>query len=170
MILQRSVRLSCLDIEETVQHRQRRHRYVFFLPHCMPRDVDACDSSLYQKRSAHSLYTPSRCTNAKHFEVRESAYVTMFPRSHIRTLTGAGGRVAADVRNYWIHKLMFMSARTIMQNLYPPLLALHDLHETIAVPNPNTGEIDFPALMRNSYLFMAGHGVYLIGELHFDVL
>ncbi|THH27445.1 hypothetical protein EUX98_g6743 [Antrodiella citrinella] len=73
-----------------------------------------------------------------------------------------GGRVAADVRNYWIHKIMAMSARSIMQNLYPPLLALHDLHGTIAVPNPNTGEIDFPALMRDSHLFMTGHGVYLV--------
>ncbi|KAH8084302.1 sec24-like protein [Cristinia sonorae] len=73
-----------------------------------------------------------------------------------------GGRVTADVRNYWSHKLMSMPARTIMQTLYPPLLALHDLHETIAVPNPVTGEIDFPALMRDSHLFMEGHGVYLV--------
>ena len=60
---------------------------------------------------------------------------------------------------------MSMPARSVMQTLYPPLLALHDLHETIAVPNPNTGEIDFPALMRNSHLFMVGSGIYLVGEL-----
>lgn len=42
-------------------------------------------------------------------------------------------------------------------------MAIHDLHETIAIPDPDTGLIDFPSLMRDSHLFMAGHGVYLIG-------
>ncbi|KAJ3484676.1 hypothetical protein NLI96_g5488 [Meripilus lineatus] len=55
-----------------------------------------------------------------------------------------------------------MSARTTIQHIYPRLMAIHDLHETIAVPDPDTGFIDFPSLMRDSHLFMAGHGVYLI--------
>lgn len=60
-----------------------------------------------------------------------------------------------------------MSVRSTIQHIYPKLLAIHDLHETIAVPNPETGEVDFPSSMRDSHLFMRGEGVYLIGESHF---
>lgn len=43
------------------------------------------------------------------------------------------------------------------------MLALHDLDDVIALPNPDSGEIELPSLMRDSHLFMEGHGVYLIG-------
>jgi len=73
-----------------------------------------------------------------------------------------GRNVTSDVRNYASRKIMGMSARAIMYHLYPRLLALHDLHATIAVPDPTSGLIDFPSVMRDSYLFMSGNGVYLI--------
>ena len=88
-----------------------------------------------------------------------------------------GRYVSSDARNYWIHKLLSMSARGIMHHLYPRMMAIHDLNETIALPlpltNPQSEEgtnkavkirIDMPSLMRDSHIFMAGHGVYIIGE------
>ena len=71
--------------------------------------------------------------------------------------------VTADVRNYYAHKIMAMSVRSTMHYLYPKLLALHDLDDEIALPNPHNGDIELPSLMRNSYLFMSGNGIYLIG-------
>lgn len=65
-----------------------------------------------------------------------------------------------------------------MFTLYPRMLALHDLDEAIALPQPvpaangtatdDGGEvvmrIDMPGMMRCSYRFMQAGGVYLIGE------
>ncbi|KAL6301054.1 hypothetical protein BKA93DRAFT_739260, partial [Sparassis latifolia] len=70
--------------------------------------------------------------------------------------------IAADVRSYEAHKIMAMGAGATMQHLYPRLLALHDLDNFVALPDPGTGKIDFPSLMRNSHLFMESHGIYLI--------
>ena len=71
--------------------------------------------------------------------------------------------MSSDLRNYRAHKLMAMSARSIMQHLYPRLLAVHDLDNEIALPNAE-GRIEMPSLMRDSYTFMEAHGVYLAGE------
>ena len=71
--------------------------------------------------------------------------------------------VSADVRNYYAHKLMASSARSLVQYLYPPLMSLHDLNRTIALPDPVTGRLRIPSLMRNSHIFMSSNGVYLLG-------
>lgn len=65
---------------------------------------------------------------------------------------------------------MAMSVRSIMHHLYPRLLALHDLDDTIALPDPKSGEIEMPSLMRDSYVFMSVDGVYLIGRLAHKLL
>lgn len=71
--------------------------------------------------------------------------------------------MTADVRNFYVHKITAMSVRRTMYHLYPRLLALHDLNDTIALPRA-LGRVDLPSLMRDSHLFMESHGVYLIGE------
>lgn len=71
--------------------------------------------------------------------------------------------VAADVRNYAAHKMMSMDLRSLVHYLYPPLLAVHDLTDEIALPDGN-GEIKWPSCMRSSHLWMQAHGVYLLGE------
>lgn len=76
--------------------------------------------------------------------------------------------VSSDVRNYYIHKLMSANIRSTAHHIYPRLMALHDLDDTIALPDAN-GSISMPALMRDSHFFMQAHGIYLIGVpfLHF---
>lgn len=71
--------------------------------------------------------------------------------------------VSADVRNYHAHKLLASSARSLIQYLYPPLMSLHDLNQTIALPDPVTGRIKIPSLIRSSHIFMSSNGVYLLG-------
>ena len=75
-----------------------------------------------------------------------------------------GRTVSADVRNYYAHKLLSMSVRNMVQSLYPTLLALHDLEEDIALPDPATGKLSWPTQMRASHVYMSAHGLYLIGE------
>jgi protein transport protein SEC24 len=75
----------------------------------------------------------------------------------------SGRNVSADVRNYHAHKLMSLGVRSTMQYLYPPLLALHDLDDAIALPDPATGRIYLPTIMRDSHIYMEAHGLYLIG-------
>jgi protein transport protein SEC24 len=51
-----------------------------------------------------------------------------------------------------------------MHLLYPRLLAVHDLNDTIALPHAETGLVKMPALMRGSHVFMQASGIYLIGQ------
>ncbi|OJA14976.1 hypothetical protein AZE42_03221 [Rhizopogon vesiculosus] len=73
-----------------------------------------------------------------------------------------GRNVSADVRNYHSQKMLSMGVRATMQHLYPRLLALHDLDDNIALPDPVSHQMLFPSLMRNSHTYMEEHGVYLI--------
>ena len=50
--------------------------------------------------------------------------------------------------------------------MYPRLLAVHDLDDSIALPHPETRVIEMPALMRSSHVFMQGNGIYLIGTCY----
>ena len=79
-------------------------------------------------------------------------------------------QVSSDVRNYHIHRMLSMGSRTLMNYLYPRLIALHDLDNQIALPQiveASDGcmfeKVVMPACMRNSYYFMEAGGVYLFG-------
>ena len=81
-------------------------------------------------------------------------------------------QVSSDVRNYHIHRILSMSPRTLMNYLYPRLVALHDLDNEIALPQmletPEGTVIEkvrMPSCIRSSYFFMEANGVYLIGEI-----
>lgn len=52
---------------------------------------------------------------------------------------------------------------------------MHDLSDNIALPDPATGRIEMPSVMRASHIYMEGHGLYLLGisfpiSQHFTVL
>ncbi|KAI0935116.1 hypothetical protein AcV7_004011 [Taiwanofungus camphoratus] len=81
-----------------------------------------------------------------------------------------GRNVTSDVRNFHAHKILSMGVRSTMQHLYPRLLALHDLSDDTALPDPGTGQTRLPSLMRDSYLFMESHGMYLIDNEDMMVL
>ncbi|KAF8518397.1 Sec23/Sec24 trunk domain-containing protein [Hysterangium stoloniferum] len=70
--------------------------------------------------------------------------------------------VVSDVRNYHAHKMTSYSVVAMMRYLYPKLLALHDLTDDICSPDPTTGRIQLPSLMRSSYVWMESNGLYLI--------
>ncbi|KAF8918602.1 hypothetical protein CPB85DRAFT_1430304 [Mucidula mucida] len=72
------------------------------------------------------------------------------------------GNVNSDVRNYYSHRLMSTSVRQVIEYLYPPLIALHDLDATAAVPDPVTANLTIPSPMKNTYQQMNAGGVYLI--------
>ena len=74
-----------------------------------------------------------------------------------------GRNVSSDVRNYHIHRTLSMGVKETMHYIYPRLLALHDLDDSIALPN-SAGRIEYPSPMRASHLFMEANGIYLIGE------
>jgi protein transport protein SEC24 len=63
-----------------------------------------------------------------------------------------------------MHKLLGASVRSTLYYLYPRMLAVHDLNDSIALPHPETGVIKTPSLMRGSHVFMQANGIYLIGQ------
>ncbi|TFY60009.1 hypothetical protein EVG20_g7584 [Dentipellis fragilis] len=78
--------------------------------------------------------------------------------------------VSPDVRAYTMHRFLSSPVRYTMFHLYPRLLAIHDLDDTIALPNPDTGVIEMPSLMRDSYVFMEAGGIYLADNEELQVL
>lgn len=77
-------------------------------------------------------------------------------------------QVSSDVRNYYAHRMRSMSVRSLIQHLYPQMLALHDLQDWVAIPDAE-GKVVMPALMRNSHTFMEAHGVYMMDNEEFTI-
>ena len=49
-------------------------------------------------------------------------------------------------------------------------MSLHDLDETVALPDPVTGRVKIPSSIRNSHIFMTSNGVYLLGQFDLEML
>ena len=79
---------------------------------------------------------------------------------------GPAKYIDPDVRNYFKHRLLGAGVRGTIYHLYPRLLAVHDLDDSIALPHLETRFIEMPSLMRDSHIFMQGNGIYLIGRCY----
>ncbi|TFK46815.1 hypothetical protein OE88DRAFT_1811622 [Heliocybe sulcata] len=77
--------------------------------------------------------------------------------------------VTSDVRNYHARRILSLGVRSLMHHLYPRMLALHDLDDTTALPDAN-GRISWPSHMRDSYVYMEAHGIYVIDNEEVVVL
>ncbi|KAM6503346.1 sec24-related protein [Amanita muscaria] len=85
-----------------------------------------------------------------------------FTLAALKTKSLKARLISSDVRNYHIHRILSMNLRSLIHYLYPFVIALHDLTDDIALPDPVTGKIEFPSPMRASYLYMKGNGMYLM--------
>ena len=74
-----------------------------------------------------------------------------------------GHNILSDVRNYYSHRILSMGVRGLLYHLYPRLMSLHNLPESLAIPSPDTGMMQFPPLLRSTHTSMQAHGVYLLG-------
>ena len=149
------------DIDGIVQHLQLRPRWAVRLDVVIYRLMEIYDPQLIIPEAFRGLPVYS-------LAMMKSKVLKGLEFSHVSFMVWRAfkdGPVAADVRNYYAHRLKSMSVRSVMQHLYPPLMSLHDLNDTIALPDPATGRIQLPSLMRNSHIFMESHGVYLIGAV-----
>ncbi|KAG6877304.1 hypothetical protein C0993_008729 [Termitomyces sp. T159_Od127] len=74
-----------------------------------------------------------------------------------------GLHVSSDVRNYHAHRMNSMPIRSLIHNIYPQLMALHDLEDDAALPSDSEStRIRLPSVMRSSHTFMEANGIYLI--------
>lgn len=81
------------------------------------------------------------------------------------TIIALGGSISSDIRNYHVHRLKTMGVAATIARLYPRMFALHDLTNTIALPDQQTGWIQLPSNLRLSYTMMEADGAYYIGEI-----
>ncbi|CCL98759.1 uncharacterized protein FIBRA_00764 [Fibroporia radiculosa] len=128
--------------------------------------TDTCTAILlgYRKHCAASA-APSQLIIPEAFRA-----LPVYTLAIMKTKPLKGRNVTADVRNYQAHKIMSMSVRCTMQHLYPQLLALHDLSDHVALPDPTTGQLRWPSTMRTSYIFMESYGLYLTDNEEMTVL
>ncbi|KAH9965184.1 hypothetical protein BC827DRAFT_1259263 [Russula dissimulans] len=128
--------------------------------------TEECSAILYSyRRNCAASTTPSQLVIPEAFRV-----LPVYTLSLLKSKPLKAKYIDPDVRNYHRHKLRGASVRSTMYHLYPRMLAVHDLDQTIALPHPETGVIDMPSLMRGSHVFMQENGIYLIDNEELQVI
>jgi len=112
---------------------------------------------LAYRRNCAASSAPSQLILPEQFKL-----LPLYTLTILKTRALKGRNVVSDVRNYHAHKMASYSVATMIRYLYPKLLALHDLTDDICRPDPTTGCIQLPSLMRSSYVWMESNGLYLI--------
>ncbi|OCF56260.1 protein transporter SEC24 [Kwoniella mangroviensis CBS 10435] len=74
-----------------------------------------------------------------------------------------GGNVTSDVRVHYMRQFKSLSATRTINLLYPKLLAIHDLNESVGFPD-DKGKLVLPTFMRASYGWMVAEGAYLLSN------
>jgi protein transport protein SEC24 len=94
----------------------------------------------------------------------------IYALSILKTKAIKGGTVASDVRVYHAHKLASLGVAATAIYLYPRVVAIHDLDDTAATYDPDSGGLILPSFMRASYLGMQSNGCYVIDNGDMTVL
>ncbi|KAJ7185803.1 sec24-related protein [Mycena filopes] len=149
------------DLDTTVYHLARRA-----ISQMNSEKLAAIREDLTENCSSILLAYRNKCSNTSSPDqlILPEAFkgLPIYTLAILKTKCLRARNVSSDVRNYHAHRMLSMSVRSLMQLLYPPLLALHDLAEDAGMPDPTTGRTVVPDIMRDSHLYMEAHGLYLI--------
>lgn len=74
----------------------------------------------------------------------------------------------SDVRNQFARSILSKPVHATIRSIYPRLYQLHDGSDTMGTFDEQTGRLQMPPLLRSTYTWMQGQGVYFIGMLIVD--
>ncbi|RDB29701.1 Uncharacterized protein C4.03c [Hypsizygus marmoreus] len=148
------------DLDATVCHMAREamaHRTKKKMSNLREDLTEKCASILlgYRKHCAAAT-RPTQLIIPEAFRALPSYTLALMKSKPLKAL-----HVSSDVRNYHAHRINSMPIRSLMNYLYPRLMALHDLDDEVALLDAS-GRMKYPSGMRNGHFFMEAHGIYLV--------